>query len=126
MPLFDPTLLLLGQSPKDPSQFSSDHTKEGSSSILRNEDDVVFALPAGMTQTLIIFHGSCVGYALWTAHDRTPMGDCTKSQTLRVSPAEPGDFLLAINRRNKRQSPANQAIPERVDASSRCGEGAGN
>jgi len=24
------------------------------------------------------------------------MGDCTKSQTLRVSPAEPGDFLLII------------------------------
>jgi hypothetical protein len=39
---------------------------------------------------------SC-GYALWTAHNRTPVGDCTKSETLRVSPAEPGDFLLEIN-----------------------------
>jgi hypothetical protein len=39
------------------------------------------------------------GYALWTAHNRTPMGDCTKSQTLRVSPAEPGGFLLVTKLR---------------------------
>jgi hypothetical protein len=48
------------------------------------------------------FLSSC---ALWTAHNPTPAQDRQISQTLKVSPAEPGDFLWSINHLPDFQAP---------------------
>ncbi len=60
MPLLDPAAFLFGQSVKHPAKLPTHHAKQRSAPILRDEYDVLFALPFSVTQTLVVLHGSCL------------------------------------------------------------------
>ena len=95
MTLFDLAFLLARQSVKHLAEMFSRYFEESFAAILRRKYDVILALPLGMAQaSVVVFHGFFCGLQLWTAHKHSPMEDRTISQTLRVSPAEPGAFLL--------------------------------
>jgi len=48
MPLFNPTLLLLGQRAKDFPEMSPQFVVKRFPTILRNKDDMILAVPLGM------------------------------------------------------------------------------
>ena len=90
MPLFDVAFLLLGQTPEHRAKLPAHHSKERSPSVFRNEDNVVFALPFGVTQTAIIFHGSCVGCAALVGSQLTPRGGLLDKSNSESLPGKAG------------------------------------
>jgi hypothetical protein len=57
---FDPAFLLFGQTPKKGAKLSAPDAKERLAPMLGDEDNVVFALPLGVAQVLVFFHGFLV------------------------------------------------------------------
>ena len=57
VPLLYSALLLLGQPSKDDAEFSSHDTKERSSPVFGDENNVVFAVPFSMRKTFVVLRG---------------------------------------------------------------------
>ena len=85
--LFDPTLLLLGQVLEHGIKLPAHHAKEHSSSVLGYKDDVGFALPFGVTQTAVFFHGCC-GWCALVGSQLTPHGRAAGKVKLREPPRQ--------------------------------------
>src|SRR5262249_17184817 len=57
VPFLDTTLLLLRKRPEDRAEFPLDRAVDRAATTLRDEHDVILAIPLRMTEALVLLHG---------------------------------------------------------------------